>query len=109
MDAFLTNAGSGEPPRRGSEDTMNRIRRVFVESLHLNLSPLDLDYEHKLDEFAGLDSLAVLEFVTALEKEFGITIEPELLRLDFVRDLPQLASYIEGQIPRSPAAPASHA
>ena len=84
-------------------DTADRIRRVFVRSLHLNLSEGDLDYESKLDESVGLDSLAVLEFVTALEKEFGITIEPELLRLDFVRDLPQLAAYVEDRVAqRSP-------
>jgi acyl carrier protein len=83
-------------------NTTDRIRRVFVRSLHLNLSEGDLDYESKLDEFVGLDSLAVLEFVTALEKEFGITMEPELLRLDFVRDLPQLAAYIEDQTARLP-------
>jgi acyl carrier protein len=91
-----------------SSETVDRIRRVFVESLHLNVNPKELDYEHKLDEFAGLDSLAVLEFVAALEKEFGITIEPELLRLDFVRDLSQIAAYIDGraaQAPRSPVQP----
>jgi len=76
-------------------DTARRIRRVFVESLGLNLSEADLDYERKLDEYAGLDSLAILEFITALEKEFGITIEPELLRLDFVSDLQELAAYVE--------------
>ncbi len=63
-----------------SAHTASRIKRVFLTSLHLNLSEADLDFEHSLDEVVGLDSLAVLEFVTALEKEFGITIEPELLR-----------------------------
>jgi acyl carrier protein len=79
-------------------DTTDRIRRVFVRSLHLNLSEGDLHYEQKLDEVVGLDSLAVIEFVTALEKEFGITMEPELLRLDLVRDLPQLAAYVEDRV-----------
>jgi len=83
-------------------DTRDRIRRVFVRSLHLNLSEGDLDYGSKLDESVGLDSLAVLEFVTALEKEFGITMEPELLRLDFIRDLPKLAVYIEDRASRLP-------
>lgn len=76
-------------------DTASRIRRVFVASLGLNLSEAELDYERKLGEYAGLDSLAVLEFITALEKEFGITIEPELLRMDFVSDLRELAAYVE--------------
>jgi acyl carrier protein len=62
------------------------------------MSEEDLPYEAKLDESVGLDSLAVLEFVTALEKEFAITIEPELLRLDFVSDLGQLAAYIDERV-----------
>jgi acyl carrier protein len=83
-----------------SSNTPDRIRRVFVRSLHLNLSEGDLEYEQRLDEMVGLDSLAVIEFVTALEKEFGITIEPELLRLDFVKDLPQLGAYVEDRMAR---------
>ena len=86
-------------------DTASRIRKVFVDSLGLNLNAAELDYERKLDEYAGLDSLAVLEFVTALEKEFDITIEPELLRLEFVRDLPELAAYIDGRTARLASSP----
>jgi acyl carrier protein len=106
MDAFLTGAGSAGSTSARSRDTMDRIRRVFVESLHLNLKEADLDYEHKLDESVGLDSLAVLEFITALEKEFGFTIDPEMLKLDFIRDLPRLASYIEERAARLPRPPA---
>jgi acyl carrier protein len=102
MDAFLKNPESPGQRRAGSRETMDRIRRVFLQSLHLNLSEEDLDYERRLDESAGFDSLAVIEFVTALEKEFGITMEPELLRLDFVRELPQLAAYVEDRAARVP-------
>jgi acyl carrier protein len=84
-----------------SPDTAGRIKRVFLTSLHLNLSESDLDFEQSLDEVVGLDSLAVLEFVTALEKEFGIMIEPELLRLDFVKDLPQLGAYVQDRLTRA--------
>jgi acyl carrier protein len=105
MDAFLSRVEFAGQRLDGSRDTVNRIRRVFLESLHLNLSEHDLNYETKLDESVGLDSMAVLEFVTALEKEFGITMEPELLRLDFVRDLPQLAAYIDDRAARLPRSP----
>ncbi len=78
---------------------------MFIESLRLNIHEQDLPYEQKLDEVAGLDSVALLEFVAALEKEFSVEIEPERLELGFVRDLPQLASYIEQQLARvSPGA-----
>lgn len=76
-------------------DIMDRIRGVFIRSLNLNVRAEDLPYERKLDEVAGLDSIAVLEFITAVENEFGITIEPELLQMEFVRDLPRLAAYVE--------------
>ena len=78
---------------------------MFVDSLGLNLSEADLDYERKLDEYVGLDSLAVLEFITALEKEFGITIEPELLHLEFVRDFEELAAYVENRTARLTTSP----
>jgi acyl carrier protein len=106
MDAFLRGADSAGSTSARSRGTMDRIRRVFLESLHLNLREEDLDYEHKLDESVGLDSLAVLEFITALEKEFGFTIDPEMLQIDFVRNLPQLASYIEERAARLPRPPA---
>ena len=82
----------------GSRDTMPRIRRVFVESLHLNVRDDQVPYQQMLEEVAMLDSIAVLEFVTAVEREFGIKMEPELLDFEFLRDLPGLASYIEHRI-----------
>ena len=83
-------------------DTSDRIKRVLVKSLNLNLSEADLEYGQRLDELVGLDSLAVIEFVTALEKEFGIVMEPEMLRLELVSDLPKLAAYVEDRLARVP-------
>lgn len=102
MGSNLNAAPNGQTPSRA---TMDRVRRVFIESLRLNIGEQDLPYEQKLDEVAGLDSIAVIEFVAALEKEFSFEIEPEHLELGFVRDLPQLASYIEQRLARvSPGA-----
>ncbi len=89
-----------EPPvtparAAASGDTLDRIRKAFIASLALNLDANDLRDAQRLDELTGLDSLAVLEFVSAVEKEFGISIEPQFLDLDFVTDLPRLAAYVE--------------
>ncbi len=78
-----------------SGDTLDRIRKAFVASLALNLDANDLRDAQRLDELTGLDSLAVLEFVSAVEKEFGISIEPQFLDRAFVTDLPRLAAYVE--------------
>jgi acyl carrier protein len=82
----------------GCLHTMARIRRVFVESLNLSVRDDQVPYEQMLEEIAILDSIALLEFVAAVEKEFGIQMEPELLDFDFLRDLPALASHIEHRI-----------
>lgn len=78
--------------------TIDRLRRVFIESLHLNLREDELPYGQKLDEVAGLDSIAILEFVAAAEKEFGITIEPESMELSMVRDLRRFSGYIDSRL-----------
>jgi acyl carrier protein len=88
-------AGNAAAP---SPDTVNRIRRVFIEALRLNIHPADLPYADTLDEAAGLDSVAILEFVLALEAEFHVAIEPQFLQFDFLRDLSRLASYIEARM-----------
>jgi acyl carrier protein len=92
MEQLVKDAGSG------SRGTMERIRRVFIESLNLNLREEDFSYETKLDEAVGLDSVAVLEFVTALEKEFEITFEPEMLTIVLVRDQKELTAYVDRRI-----------
>jgi acyl carrier protein len=90
----MTTDSSGNPPAF-SRDTVERIRRVFVKALRLNVDLQDLPYADTLDEMAGLDSVAILEFVLALEDEFGVAIEAQFLQFDLLRDLSRLATYIE--------------
>ena len=81
------------------DEITHRIRNVLIRSLSLGLREEDVPHNDRLDEIAALDSMAVLEFAIGLEKEFGITIEPEQLQLAFLRDLPQLRDHIAGRIP----------
>ncbi len=94
MVDHISSAEASDAPR----DTMERIKKIFVQSLHLKVREDELPYEQMLEEAALLDSIAVLEFVTAVEKEFGISLEAEFLNFDFLRDLRGLASYIEAQV-----------
>jgi len=84
-----------EPP--GQADILSRLRAIFVESLQLNLPEDELRGVTRFSEIAGVDSMAALVFVAAVEKEFHIVIEPELLELDFIEDLPRLAAYVEAR------------
>lgn len=95
MDEFLNGGATPRAPAGPSGETMARIRTVFVKSMRLKVAPEDLSYDRLLEEAAILDSIAVLEFVVALEAEFGVSILPQFLELDFSRDLPALATYLE--------------
>jgi acyl carrier protein len=71
----------------------DRIRAVFVRSLALDIDPAELSPYRDLNSLAGLDSLAMLEFVTGLEQEFDVEIEPECLTTSFLGDLDALVDY----------------
>jgi acyl carrier protein len=73
---------------------LQRLRRLASSALNLNLTDEELATLTRLDEVTGFDSLTVLEFVSAVEKEFGLTFEAGELRVDFLADLPGLAEYI---------------
>jgi acyl carrier protein len=105
MAEFLGASESTGNSHFASSDTLDRIQKVFVESISVSAGHEDLRYEEKLEEAASLDSIAVLEFMTAVEKEFGIAMEPAFLDFDFLRDLPALASYVEGRMRQSEPKP----
>lgn len=71
----------------------DRIRRVFIRSLELNLEPEEMSTPGDLSSVAGLDSLAMLEFVVGLEEEFSLQIEPDRLSIEFLSDLDVLVEY----------------
>ena len=83
---------------QGMSETEKRIRHVLNTSLSLELSEEELIQAVNLDELFGVDSLAILEFVTALEKEFGIRLDPEHLEMDLLKNLPRLSSYVESRL-----------
>jgi acyl carrier protein len=78
--------------------TIDRLRRVFIQALRLNLRDEEVPYDRLLDEIAGFDSIAVLEFVAAVEREFDITIEEDALHLNLLRDLRRFSEYLDSQL-----------
>ena len=73
---------------------LQRLRYLANSSLNLNLTAADLATLTRLDEVAGFDSLSVLGFLSAVEREFGLTLKASELRAGFLADLPALAAYI---------------
>ena len=75
-------------------DIARAIRRVLIDALGSDLLEEELGYSDNLRELLAMDSVAVIGFIVALEKEFGVTFEPEWLDLERLTDLPTLADYI---------------
>ena len=81
-----------------ADGILERLRLAANVSLKLNLTPAELAGLNRLDDVAGLDSLTVLEFLAAVEREFGLSIAPDHLQGEFLADLPALADYIWSQV-----------
>ncbi len=59
-----------------ASDLKQRVKRMIVDRLHLDLDPEQIDDQAPLfGEGLALDSVDVLELVVGVEKEFGVVIE----------------------------------
>ena len=80
-------------------ETPNRIKRLIVDSLHLEgIQPEMIENEAPLfGEGLGLDSVDALELVVALEKEFGIKIRSQEMGREVFSSVSSLSQFIEAR------------
>ncbi len=71
--------------------TTERVHRLLVEALNTQPPSVDAD----LIESGLLDSLALVELLFALEREFGLSIPLEELDIDTFRSVRTIAGYVE--------------
>lgn len=98
----------GVPPgpveRRPRDNEMqDRIARVFSGLLKLDIQSVDTD----LFESGILDSLAFVELLLQLEREFGVTTSVEDLELDNFRSIARIAEFVSTRIAGGTSTPAS--
>lgn len=82
------------PATTATTAILDRLRRLAARVLHLDLPEPELAGLSRLDEVTALDSLAVVEFAVAVEREFDVTLAGDDLRRATVADLPLLAARI---------------
>ena len=86
---------------RSNEVILQQLRQLSCSVLNLNLSPEEMEGLNRLDEVAGLDSLTILSLVSAVEKEFSITLTRAELKTEVLVDLPRLAGRVAALQERS--------
>ena len=77
---------------------IDRVQRLFVEALNTQAPAPDAD----LIDSGVLDSLALVELLFALEREFAVTIPLEDLDIDTFRTVDSIAGFVEGARAASP-------
>jgi len=80
--------------------TEDRVRRLLVDSLHLEgLDPVSIPLEQPLfGEGLGLDSVDALELVVALEREFAITVPSEEVGREAFANLRALSAFVDQRL-----------
>jgi D-alanine--poly(phosphoribitol) ligase subunit 2 len=73
-----------------SDAIIERLGAIFVESLHIEAPPPDVD----LFENGIIDSLQLVELLVQLEQRFGVQIAIESLDLDNLRTLGRIARLV---------------
>lgn len=77
----------------GIDDLGERIARIFTAALHVDVPSPDTD----LFETGVLDSLAFVELLLQLEREFGVTVAAEDLEAENFKSLDRIRGFVESQ------------
>lgn len=78
-----------------------RVKSAIVQSLRLSIDPNDIADDESLFEGVGVDSIAALEIIFALEQEFGIEVDDEELRVDIFDSVNSMVRYVSGKLASS--------
>ena len=82
-----------------SDQVLERIKRIVVEDLDVNLAYEDLDETVPLfEEGLALDSVILVELISFIEKRFEIELRDEALNMETFRNLQSIARVIREQL-----------
>jgi acyl carrier protein len=76
-------------------DLKERIKRLIVDRLKLEIDPATIDSAQPLfGEGLGLDSIDALELVLGIEQEFGVKIEDQEVGSQALSSVDTLADFV---------------
>ena len=81
-----------------SEEIKSRIKRLLVQSVLKNMTAAEIEDDASLiDLGVGLDSIATLELVVALEEEFQVSIDEGEITPEMLESVNAIQAYLEGK------------
>jgi acyl carrier protein len=76
-----------------------RVRRVLAENVLKEINASEIGDDLPLIEYGvGVDSVARLEFLVALEEEFGVRLDEDEITPDFFETVGTMSEYISRKV-----------
>lgn len=89
-----------------SDQVLERIKRIVVEDLDVDLAYEDLDETVPLfEEGLALDSVILVELISFIEKRFNIELRDEALSMETFKNLQSVARMIRQHLEMSEQIP----
>ncbi|MGH8238331.1 MAG: acyl carrier protein [Steroidobacteraceae bacterium] len=79
-------------------DTQTRLTRILRDTLMLETADRLTAQTRLLGAMPGFDSMAVVALLTALEEEFGITVEDDEMSADVFETLGSLEKFVNDKL-----------
>jgi acyl carrier protein len=77
------------------DDTRRRVKETLVAALQFEVDAADIpDDEPLFATGVGAASIATLELIAALEKEFGFAVDDDDLRLELFESINSIVDYL---------------
>ena len=81
------------------QDVETKIRKIIVENLELDVKARQVTNETPLiDGGLNMDSINVLELISLIEEEFGITVRDEDMSVELLGTIASLGAYVWKQL-----------
>ncbi len=82
-----------------SESIMHQLKEIIAYKLDVNLSIEEIDENVSLyEDGLGLDSMAIVDLIVAIEKEFSLKIDDEELNAELFNTLSNLAQFLQPKL-----------
>lgn len=84
-----------------SDEIIDQLKSIIVDKLDVNLRLEEIDENISLfEDGLGLDSIAVVDLIVSIEKQFSMSIADDELNADLFKSLNILADFIRLKVAR---------
>lgn len=81
------------------ESTIDQLRQIIAEQLDVNIRIDDIQADTPLfEEGLGLDSIAIMAFITLIEENFGFQFAEDELTMEPFQNVTTLAQFVSAKL-----------